>query len=139
MTGGYPTADGITWHEGEAGSPVAVVWLPARGRPPQAAARRAGLESFCRGSSHDASSDAEGSKAAELVSAQSVQAVANSGTLANLWQATLSGSPGEALWLVELRGFEPLTSCMPSRDPHHGAHHEALRSRALHQSSRAGA
>jgi hypothetical protein len=29
---------------GEAGSPVAVVWLPARGRPPQAAARRAGLE-----------------------------------------------------------------------------------------------
>ena len=29
--------------EGEAGSPVTVVSLPARGRPPQAAARRAGL------------------------------------------------------------------------------------------------
>src|SRR5215216_306153 len=29
---------------GEAGSPVTVVSLPARGRPPQAAARRAGLE-----------------------------------------------------------------------------------------------
>jgi hypothetical protein len=30
--------------EGKAGSPVAVVTLPARGRPPQAAAGRAGLE-----------------------------------------------------------------------------------------------
>jgi len=30
--------------EGGAGAPVAAVWLPARGRPPQAAARRAGLE-----------------------------------------------------------------------------------------------
>jgi hypothetical protein len=30
---------------GEAGSPVTVVWLLARGRPPQAAALRAGLES----------------------------------------------------------------------------------------------
>jgi hypothetical protein len=30
--------------EGEAGSSVAVGSLPARGRPPQAAARRAGLE-----------------------------------------------------------------------------------------------
>jgi hypothetical protein len=30
--------------EGEAGSPVTVLSLPARGRPPQAAARRAGLE-----------------------------------------------------------------------------------------------
>jgi hypothetical protein len=30
--------------QGEAGSPVTVVSLPARGRPPQAAARRAGLE-----------------------------------------------------------------------------------------------
>jgi hypothetical protein len=29
---------------GEAGSSVTVVALPARGRPPQAAARRAGLE-----------------------------------------------------------------------------------------------
>jgi hypothetical protein len=30
--------------EGEAGTPVTVVSLPARGRPPQAAARRAGLD-----------------------------------------------------------------------------------------------
>jgi hypothetical protein len=30
--------------EGEAGTPVTVVSLPARGRPPEAAARRAGLE-----------------------------------------------------------------------------------------------
>jgi hypothetical protein len=30
--------------EGEAGTPVTVASLPARGRPPQAAARRAGLE-----------------------------------------------------------------------------------------------
>jgi hypothetical protein len=30
--------------EGDAGAPVAVASLPARGRPPQAAARRAGLE-----------------------------------------------------------------------------------------------
>jgi hypothetical protein len=30
--------------EGEAVRPAAVVSLPARGRPPQAAARRAGLE-----------------------------------------------------------------------------------------------
>jgi hypothetical protein len=30
--------------EGEAGTQVAVASLPARGRPPQAAARRAGLE-----------------------------------------------------------------------------------------------
>jgi hypothetical protein len=29
---------------GEAGSPATVVSLPARGRPPEAAARRAGLE-----------------------------------------------------------------------------------------------
>src|SRR5215218_7501598 len=35
---------GSPWMEGEAGSPVTVVSLPARGRPPQAAARRAGLE-----------------------------------------------------------------------------------------------
>jgi hypothetical protein len=31
-----------------------------------------------------------------------------------------------------------LTPCMPSRDPHHGAHHETPRSRVLHQSSTAG-
>jgi hypothetical protein len=37
--------DGVemTLREGEAGSPVSVVSLPARGRPPQAAAGRAGL------------------------------------------------------------------------------------------------
>jgi len=34
----------FSWREGEADSPVTVVSLPARGRPPQAAARRAGLE-----------------------------------------------------------------------------------------------
>jgi hypothetical protein len=42
---------------------------------------------------------------------------ASSETLANLWQAALSGCPADALCLVELRGFEPLTPCMPSRDP----------------------
>ena len=42
---------------------------------------------------------------------------ARSETLANLWQTTLSGSAADALCLVELRGFEPLTPCMPSRDP----------------------
>jgi hypothetical protein len=36
-----------------------------------------------------------------------------------------------------LRGFEPLTPCMPSRDPRHSAHHEPSRSRALHQRRRA--
>jgi len=41
--------------------------------------------------------------------------------------------------VVELRGFEPLTPCMPSRDPRHSAHHEPSRSRALPQGSRAGA
>ena len=39
--------------------------------------------------------------------------------------------------VVELRGFEPLTPCMPSRDPHHSIHHEASPSRALHQSRNA--
>jgi hypothetical protein len=42
-----------------------------------------------------------------------------------------------AVVMVELRGFEPLTPCMPSKDPHHGAHHEPLRSRPLPQSSKA--
>jgi hypothetical protein len=32
--------------------------------------------------------------------------------------------------VVELRGFEPLTPCMPSRDPHRDAHHEPSHSRA---------
>jgi hypothetical protein len=41
--------------------------------------------------------------------------------------------------VVELRGFEPLTPCMPSRDPHHNAHHEPSRSRPLHQSWGGGA
>ena len=40
--------------------------------------------------------------------------------------------------VVELRGFEPLTPCMPSRDPHHDAHHQPSRSRASHQNGRAG-
>ena len=43
----------------------------------------------------------------------------------------------DALCLVELRGFEPLTPCMPSRDPHHGAHHKASRSRPLQLRKRA--
>src|SRR4029450_3112648 len=34
--------------------------------------------------------------------------------------------------VVELRGFEPLTPCMPSRDPHHDDHHKPLRSVAGH-------
>jgi integrase len=34
----------ITWRMGEAGAPVTVASLPARGRPPEAAARRAGLD-----------------------------------------------------------------------------------------------
>ena len=58
-------------------------------------------------------------------------------TLANLWQMTLRAEVEDTLCLVELRGFEPLTPCMPSRDPHHSAHHKALRSKPLHQSMRA--
>jgi hypothetical protein len=42
---------------------------------------------------------------------------ATSETLANLWQTALSGSAADALCLVELRGFEPLTPCMPCH-PH---------------------
>jgi hypothetical protein len=34
--------------------------------------------------------------------------------LANLWQTALRAKLGDALRLVELRGFEPLTPCMPS-------------------------
>jgi hypothetical protein len=56
-------------------------------------------------------------KSDKAINAHSVMAVADSEILANLWQATSSEGPGDALWLVELRGFEPLTSCMPSRDP----------------------
>jgi hypothetical protein len=58
--------------------------------------------------------------------------------LADCWQTTLRRMAGDALCLVELRGFEPLTPCMPSRDPRHSAHYEALRSRPLHQSRRTG-
>ena len=58
-------------------------------------------------------------------------------TLANLWQTTLGGSAADALCLVELRGFEPLTPCMPSRDPRHGLHHETSRSWPLQRSRRA--
>jgi hypothetical protein len=35
----------------------------------------------------------------------------------NLWQMALRAEGEDALCLVELRGFEPLTPCMPSRDP----------------------
>jgi dienelactone hydrolase len=42
--GGWRAADTASAWEGEAGSPVTVESLPARGRPPEAAARRAGLE-----------------------------------------------------------------------------------------------
>jgi hypothetical protein len=43
--------------------------------------------------------------------------------LANLWQMALRAEGEDALCLVELRGFEPLTPCMPYTDqrPHHGA------------------
>ena len=33
--------------------------------------------------------------------------------LANLWQTTLRAKVGDTLRLVKLRGFEPLTPCMP--------------------------
>src|SRR4029450_13500180 len=36
--------------------------------------------------------------------------------LANLWQMALRAEGEDALCLAELRGFEPLTPCMPSRD-----------------------
>jgi hypothetical protein len=39
---------------------------------------------------------------------------------------------------VELRGFEPLTPCMPSRDPRHDANHEPLRYRAKQQNKDVG-
>jgi hypothetical protein len=43
-----PTASAPPTCEGETGAPVTVVALPARGRPPQAAARRAGLDAWGR-------------------------------------------------------------------------------------------
>jgi hypothetical protein len=70
----------------------------------------------------------------EPVNTQSDLTVACSEILANLWQTTLSGGPVDALCLVELRGFEPLTPCMPSRDPRHSTHHEPLRSKLLQRS-----
>ena len=55
------------------------------------------------------------------------------------WQTTLRAGVEDGLCLVELRGFEPLTPCVPSRDPDHSTHHETLRSRALHYCGRTGA
>jgi len=102
---------------GVAGYPCAPVLGGEDGR--EAAARRRRLKSFCMGSSHDAGVVGEnGPKSPETVRAQSVPAATSSETLANLWQAALSGSPADALCLVELRGFEPLTPCMPCH-PHH--------------------
>jgi hypothetical protein len=60
-------------------------------------------------------SGAEAPEPPESLSAQSVPMATESETLAILWQAALGRRPGEALWLVELRGFEPLTSCMPCK------------------------
>jgi hypothetical protein len=48
-------------------------------------------------------------KASEPVSAQSVSGASKSEILANLRQAALSENAADALCLVELRGFEPLT------------------------------
>jgi hypothetical protein len=45
--------------------------------------------------------------------AQRVLLAAGGEILANLWQMTLRGGVEVALCLVELRGFEPLTPCMP--------------------------
>jgi hypothetical protein len=55
------------------------------------------------------------------VSTHGVLADARSETLANLWQMTLRAEVEDALCLVELRGFEPLTPCMPSRNPSRSA------------------
>jgi hypothetical protein len=85
-----------------------------RAGPPEAAAGRAGLKTR-RESPHDDTRTVS-SKVPKPVSTHGVLADAVSETLANLWQATLSGSAADALCLVELRGFEPLTPCMPSRD-----------------------
>jgi hypothetical protein len=57
--------------------------------------------------------------------------------LASFRQMALRAEGEDASCLVELRGFEPLTPCMPSRDAHHSAHHEPWCSRALHQGMRA--
>jgi hypothetical protein len=100
---------------------------------------RAGLEILQGETLTTALASGEAPKLPESVSAQSVLMDASSEILANLWQATAEGNPADALCLVELRGFEPLTPCMPSRDPRHGAHHEPSRSRALHQSRKTGA
>ena len=60
--------------------------------------------------------------------AWSVTEVTHSETLANLWQAALNGSPADALCLVELRGFEPLTPCMPLTSPPLAIPHLSTRS-----------
>jgi hypothetical protein len=49
----------------------------------------------------------------EPASALSAVIAAIGEILAILWQATLSGSAADALCLGGLRGFEPLTPCMP--------------------------
>jgi hypothetical protein len=43
--------------------------------------------------------------------------------LANLWQMAFRASVEVALCLVELRGFEPLTPCMPLTSQAFAAHH----------------
>ena len=82
--------------------------LPARGRPPQAAARRAGVEHLCRKSSRRLpsweTSDTPNRSAQRVTSGR--QGV-------RLWHTTLRAEVEDALCLVELRGFEPLTPCMP--------------------------
>ena len=40
--------------------------------------------------------------------------------------------------VVELRGFEPLTPCMPSRNPLESAHHESQCHRAIQQHGEVG-
>jgi hypothetical protein len=72
-------------------------------------------------------------KSPETVAALSGVRATNRDLLTICWQTALSGSAADALCPVELRGFEPLTPCMLSRDPHHGTHHRTLRSRAFHQ------
>jgi hypothetical protein len=75
----------------------------------------------------------------DLRNAASVRAATRRRLLANCWQATLGAGAEKVNCLVELRGLNPLTPCMPSTDPHHNAHHETSSSRPLHQTRRAGA
>jgi hypothetical protein len=80
--------------------------------------RRAGLELLYGKFSRRLTALGRTEKLPNQSATQSVLTIADSETLANLRQATLSGNPGVALCLVELRGFEPLTPCMPGH-PHH--------------------